>query len=96
MSFKEFQKTGLLGCASCYDVFKKELMPYIERIQGKTVHVGLKGGDYYTEHELRRRLKDMQDELEGALKRGDYIYAGKLNARMQAIKKQLTGGTKNE
>lgn len=31
--YSDFERTGLLGCASCYDVFKEELMPYIERIQ---------------------------------------------------------------
>ena len=38
--YSDFERTGLLGCASCYDVFKEELMPYIERIQGRVVHVG--------------------------------------------------------
>jgi len=47
LSFSEYERSGLLGCPSCYDVFNEELMPHIARIQGKTMHVG-KGGGLYT------------------------------------------------
>ena len=39
-SFADFETTGLLGCTSCYDVFKEELIPSILRIQGKVEHIG--------------------------------------------------------
>lgn len=92
MSFADYEKTGLVGCASCYDVFKEELLPSVARIQGKVEHVGRSGGDYSTEHDLRRNLKIMQDKLENALKAGNYAEAGRLNAQMKIIKKKLSGG----
>jgi protein arginine kinase activator len=95
MKFSDYERTGLLGCASCYDVFKEELLPSIARIQGKVKHVGKEGGDYSSEHDLRIKLKAMQDKLEQALRYGDYAEAGRLNAQMQVIKKKLNGGNAN-
>ncbi len=91
MSFGEYEKTGLLGCASCYDVFKEELLPYIEQIQRNVEHIG-RVGTHSDEHDLRLKLKSLQEQLENALQRNDYVLAGKLNSQMQIIKKKLKGG----
>ena len=92
MSFADYERTGLLGCPSCYDVFHEELLPSIARIQGKVTHVGREGGDYSSEHDLRRRLVELQEKLESAIKRGDFREAGRLNGQMTAIKRRINGG----
>lgn len=92
MKFDDYERTGLLGCPSCYDVFKEEIMPYIESIQGKTLHIGKEGGDHSSEHDLRLRLKTLQEQLEAALTRGDYIAASRLNRQMTSIKNAIKGG----
>ena len=91
MRFEDYERTGLLGCPSCYDVFKEELLPCIRNIQGKTSHVGKEGGDHSSEHDLRLRLKALQEQLEGALTRGDYMAASRLNKQMTAIKNAIKG-----
>ncbi len=96
MSFEDYEKTGLMGCPSCYDVFKDEILPYIARIQGKTKHVGKEGGDHSSEHDLRIRLKALQDQLEAALTRGDFHAADRLNRQMTAIKRRIMGGGAND
>ncbi|MDL2217169.1 UvrB/UvrC motif-containing protein [Christensenellaceae bacterium OttesenSCG-928-M15] len=41
MTLCAFQKAGLVGCAKCYDTFRRQLSPVIKRAQGgRTVHVG--------------------------------------------------------
>lgn len=94
LTFTEYEKSGLLGCPSCYDVFKEELIPYITRIQGKTVHVGKGGGVYTSEHDLRLKLSSLQQAMESALSRGDYSEAGRINEQMNALKKRNAGGRK--
>ena len=37
-SFAEFQKSGLFGCASCYEAFQPELDRLFKRIQGVCSH----------------------------------------------------------
>lgn len=39
-SFAEISKTGKLGCADCYKVFRGQLLPVIQRVHGTTVHKG--------------------------------------------------------
>ena len=91
LRFSDYERSGLLGCPSCYDVFNEELMQYIARIQGNTRHVGKGGGEYTVEHDLRRRLQILQSNLERAIRSGDFAEAGRINERMNALKKAMGG-----
>ena len=91
-TYADFERTGLLGCPSCYDVFKEELIPYIERIQGKTQHVGKVGVDV-REQDVTRRLSHLQEELEKAVKERRYADAGHIYSQIDSIKK--SGGNKD-
>lgn len=91
MSYSEFERTGLLGCAACYDVFKDELMPYIRRIQGKTEHVG-KVGPNVGEQELTRTLSRLQEELEQAVRDGKYAVAARINDKISEVRGRMAGG----
>lgn len=93
-AYGDYERTGLLGCASCYDVFKEELLPSIRRIQGKVEHVG-KTEKNNDELGLHRRLKTLQEQLEIALREKRYTDAGKLNKRIDEITKILYGGETN-
>ncbi len=90
-SLTDFERTGLLGCASCYDVFKEELIPSILRIHGKTEHIG-KVGKNMDELGLHRQLKNLQEQLENALRVKNFKEADRLNRQINAIKKTLHGG----
>ena len=92
--FSDYERTGLLGCASCYDMFKEELLPVIQRIQGKTNHVG-KAAENTDELGLYRKLKDLQEQLEQALKERRYGDANRLNRQIYQINKALYGGESN-
>ena len=89
--YSDYERTGLLGCASCYDMFKEELMPSIQRIQGKTNHVG-KAAKNHDDFGLHRRLKNLQEQLEIALKERRYSEANRLNRQINEITKTLYGG----
>ena len=95
-TYNDYERTGLVGCASCYDVFKDELLADIKRIQGKVRHVG-KVGTNKDEFGLHRRLKTLQEEQELALREKRYSDAGRLNKRIKEIKQALFGtGGDNE
>ena len=89
-TYDDYERTGLVGCASCYDVFKDELLASIERIQGKIRHVG-KVGTNKDELGLHRRLQTLKEELEIALREERYADAGRLNKRIKEISKTLFG-----
>lgn len=93
-TYADYERSGLLGCASCYDVFKEELLPAIRAIHGKTEHVG-KVGNNNDELGLHRSLKTLQEQLEVALREKRYMEAGRLNKRINEINKVLFGGESN-
>ncbi|HCA04461.1 MAG TPA: hypothetical protein DEO32_01035 [Ruminococcaceae bacterium] len=39
-SYPEIAKTGMVGCARCYDLFADRLYPSIRRMHGNTTHCG--------------------------------------------------------
>ncbi len=42
-TFADFTRTGKAGCPSCYEEFYPQLLPTLQRIHGKTGHVGKAG-----------------------------------------------------
>lgn len=94
-TYSDYEHTGLLGCAICYDMFKEELLPSIQRIQGKTRHVGrvTKNND---EFGLHRKLQELQEQLEQALKARRFNEANRLNRQIKEINTTLYGGGEND
>jgi len=39
-TFEEIARTGKVGCAHCYEVFKDRLLPIIQRLYGSDIHCG--------------------------------------------------------
>lgn len=39
-TFAEIAESGKLGCAACYETFAEELAPSLQRMHGRTKHVG--------------------------------------------------------
>lgn len=76
MTHSEIRKRGKVGCARCYEIFAKSLMPFLERIQGSSEHRGkaprhLARGDV----EVRRKLLQLKQRLKIAVMEEDYELA---------------------
>lgn len=84
----DYERTGLVGCACCYDVFREELLDSIVRIHGKSCHVG-KVGSNKDEFGLHRKLSKLREQLELALSEKRYDDAERLNRRIRDISKTL-------
>ena len=39
-SLSEFYNTGMLGCPNCYNAFEREIIVALQKVQGRTFHVG--------------------------------------------------------
>lgn len=63
-------------------------MPYIERIQGKVVHVGKVGQDV-REQDLTRKLSRLQEDLEKAVRERRYSDAELINSRISEVRKKI-------
>lgn len=39
-SFSDIAESGKVGCSKCYETFYNQLLPYLKRVHGSTVHSG--------------------------------------------------------
>ncbi len=89
MDLGEFKRTGMLGCPLCYSAFRETVEPLLRKVQGSTVHRGLRpdgavdgGGESLSL--LRRRLEEaVADER--------YEQAAELRDRIHSLRDVLRG-----
>lgn len=81
-SFEEIAKDGKMGCAECYSAFYDKLLPSLQRIHGKSTHMGKKptqtktGGD---------KLMILKEQLENAVREQDFESAVRIRDEINAI-----------
>lgn len=85
----DFRRTGLLGCAECYRVFREELLSAVRSVQGGLRHEGkepvVAAREDYTAVFVREGIKT---ELERALRDGKYDEAKQLSEELRELKKK--------
>ena len=69
-SMNDIINSGKVGCANCYDKFEERLSPSIEKIHGKTRHIG-KSVSYTEEAEQGAEAQSLskEEELKEQLKK---------------------------
>lgn len=66
-TLNDFLKNSRMGCGHCYDYFREQIMPLIESLHKKTVHIGK------TPKNIKRFSKEqLQKELQRAIDSEDY------------------------
>ena len=86
MSYKEFRKTGRLGCPHCYETFSATLPALLRRIHGSSRHVG----KVYlppdpTASEMGKRLEGLRRKLERAVKSEEFERAAELRDQIRTL-----------
>lgn len=72
---------GKIGCGNCYNFYKKELLPIIEKCQcGSVQHIGKKP------KKISKSLQELENELKIALKKEDYEKASQLKNEIKKLK----------
>ncbi|RKZ18196.1 excinuclease ABC subunit B [bacterium] len=80
MRVVDLRKTGRLGCAKCYEVFRKQVMPLLKRIHGATEHEGARPMAGVRVDELSQ----LRVELRRAIEAEDFEQAARLRDRIGA------------
>ncbi len=93
-TFNDIVKNGLVGCAHCYDKFSDKLEDSIQKIHGKTSHIG-KNISYTEEaesteeekpkEEAKDELTDLQDQLKTAIEEQRFEDAAVLRDKIKDI-----------
>lgn len=91
MRYQDFRARGRLGCADCYDSFKRALDPLLEKIHGKSQHVG-KAPDASSavDRTRERRLIDLRRQLQTAIREERYEEAAGLRDTLRSIEESDT------
>lgn len=95
-TFRDFRKTGVLGCSECYKTFENELMPVISSAQlGRTQHQNrnssLDGSGDYAEN-----VDGLQKLLDEAVAAENYEEAAVLRDKIRALKAETPNNTQEE
>lgn len=88
---EDLQKRGLVGCGHDYEVFGQDLLPLIERLHGKTRHVGKAPS---VGHELaarEERRKELKAKLDAAVREERYEEAARYRDTLKDLDQTAEG-----
>ena len=91
MTFGEFRRTGLLGCAGCYEAFRTPLAKTVRSVQGSVLHRGKRPARADAEERYDRlrayvtRRETLREEMEEAMRTHDYERAQRLQRALKAM-----------
>ena len=78
--------TSLLGCPSCYRVFRKEILEYLKKEQKGDLHVGSSPPWSEQEEEnLSVEIRKLQEHLRRLVQEERYEEAAHLRDRIQSL-----------
>ena len=89
MTYGEFQKGGMLGCAGCYKTFKTPLDALMQRVHGNTQHAGRIPGSVRSGVSIRMNIDRLKQRLQKAIAEEEYEQAAKLRDSIRALTAQL-------
>lgn len=84
-SFREIVQSGVVGCPDCYIQFYDRLQPSIQRIHGKTAHVGKIAASGSQESRSKRELSRLKEELTKALAKQEYERCAQLRDQIKEL-----------
>ncbi len=89
LTFKQFTRSGLLGCARCYEEFASRLDPLLQRMHGATSHRGKVPRRQGGALSLRRQAESLRQQLEEAVAAEEYERAARLRDQIRELERQL-------
>jgi len=91
-SFGDIVRSGRIGCADCYETFYDKLLPLLERVHGKTNHVGKIPNSFEEiakeEESGQTELETLRAELDEAVKAQNYEKAAELRDKIKELESE--------
>ncbi len=85
-SFADIVESGRVGCSECYTVFRKELMPSLNRLHGRVKHIGQAPNCVENIQKNNADIvKSLKAQLEKAVATEEYEKAAKLRDEIRAL-----------
>lgn len=95
LSYADFKKIGRLGCAECYNVFRKYLAPLLKRIHGSSQHIGkipLQAKTAFSVRASKKKidLQELKNQLQSAIQKEAFEEAARLRDLIKEIETKKT------
>lgn len=94
-SYPEIAKTGMVGCAHCYELFADKLFPSIRRMHGNTTHCGKNSPTAKAERAEKAaevsnddKLGRLKKQLDDAIKEQNFEHAAELRDQIKEMEAQ--------
>lgn len=84
-SFNDIANSGKVGCANCYEKFEDRLAPSIEKLHGRTKHIGKNVSYEVEEEEKPNELTELKQELKKAIQEQRFEDAAVLRDKIKSI-----------
>ena len=89
MTYAEFRKCGMLGCAHCYQAFKTPMTALLQRVHGNTQHAGRVPDGVHSGTSIRMNIDRLKQKLQKAVADEEYEQAARLRDTIRALTLQL-------
>ena len=90
-TYEQFHKTGMLGCAQCYDSFREPLLKMMSRIHGRTQHVGRTPGEADQTLSAKLKIERLRRDLNKAIFEEEYEKAAELRDQIRRLESDIFG-----
>ncbi len=91
-----FRKSGRLGCRDCYDMFKGNLDMILEKVHGKTIHVGKIPHRTGGELKIKNEILNLKKALKEKIKKEEFEAAAVIRDEIKELENSIIGGDGNE
>ena len=88
-SFSDIAESGKVGCSECYENFKEELIPTLNRLHGKVKHIGrTPSGSAEEKDNLDEKISKLREKLNAAVEKEEFEKAAKLRDEIKLLEKE--------
>jgi len=95
MTYGEFRKGGMVGCAECYHAFREPMTALLQRIHGNTQHAGRVPGGVHSGVSIRMSIDRLKQQLQKAIECEEYEQAAKFRDAIRTLTAQLNAREKS-
>jgi len=94
LSYEEFQNSGKLGCAHCYEVFSDQLKPLLLRVHGRSQHAGRVPRGHEQTRELEQCIEVLKTRMDQAVLAENFEEAASLRDEIRSLMENLNAEVK--
>ena len=85
MTYEDFRKVGRLGCAQCYQTFRRSLGSLLKRIHGSPIHLGKSPSRLVKPAKVKTELAELKKKLSRAIEQEEFEDAAKWRDQIRRL-----------